>query len=107
MIKELLVLDNEVYNLEKNASSILAELDKEEKRIKQKKEEIKSQLKYEMEAKGIKSIKDEVNGINITYIEETQKETFDSKAFRKDNPDLYDNYVKFSDVKASVRISIK
>ena len=33
-------------------------------------------------------------------------ETFDSKTFRKDHPDLYDEYVSISMVKASVRMKV-
>ena len=33
--------------------------------------------------------------------------TFDSKKFREDHPNLYDEYIKMSDVKSSIRIKVK
>lgn len=38
-----------------------------------------------------------------TYIPESTKETFDSKKFKVDNPDLYKQYVRVSNVSESLR----
>ena len=47
-----------------------------------------------------------VSGNRIyTYIPETQRETFDSKALKEDSPDIYKKYVKISKVKDSMRTS--
>ena len=46
------------------------------------------------------------DGIKISYVAETTRETFDSKQFKADMPDLYNEYVKFSKVKSSVRIKV-
>lgn len=55
-----------------------------------------------MEENGVVSIKGD--GLSVTYIAPSQRETFDSKEFRADFPELYDSYVKLSPVKSSVRI---
>ena len=52
-------------------------------------------------------IKIDTPELSITYVDETYKESFDSKLFREQNPDLYDNYVKMSPVKASLRLKVK
>lgn len=57
-----------------------------------------------MEENGVYSIKGD--GLAVTYIAPTQREVFDSKKFRNDNPDLYDAYVKLSPVKSSIRIKV-
>ena len=41
----------------------------------------------------------------FTYIKETTSEKFDSKAFKKDNEELYNKYIKLSNVKESLRIN--
>lgn len=105
--KELLVLNNDTYLLDTETASKIAEFERTMKELKKKQDEIKEQLKYEMAAKGIKSIKDEVNNITITYVAPTERETFDSKSFRADHEDLYNDYIKFSEIKDSVRISVK
>lgn len=47
-----------------------------------------------------------VSGDRIyTYIPETQREIFDSKALKEDSPDIYKKYVKISKIKDSVRTS--
>lgn len=38
-----------------------------------------------------------------TYVPESTKETFDSKKFKVDNPDLYKQYVRVSNVSESLR----
>lgn len=106
-MKELLVLNNDTYLLDIETAKTIAEFERMAKEIKKKQDEIKEQLKYEMAAKGVKSIKDEVNGITITYIEPSERESFDSKQFRADHEDLYNEYINFSKVKDSVRISVK
>lgn len=40
----------------------------------------------------------------FTYIPETTRETFDSKALKSDDPELYKKYVKVSSVKESMRV---
>ena len=59
-----------------------------------------------MEDKQILSLKDEENGLLISYVASSERETFDSKKLRENNPDLYDEYVKFTPVKSSIRIKV-
>ena len=54
-----------------------------------------------------KKLKDEIVGLEVTYIAPSDRESFDSKKLREDNPDLYDEYVKMNPVKSSVRIKLK
>lgn len=68
-------------------------------------DELKKKLLLEMEKKNV--IKVETGDIRINYIAETYREKFNSKAFRSEYPDLYDSYVDFVPVKASVRIALK
>ena len=68
-------------------------------------DELKKKLLQEMEKKNV--IKVETGGIRINYIAETDREKFNSKAFRNEHPDLYDSYTDLVPVKASVRIALK
>jgi hypothetical protein len=76
-----------------------------EEKLKVKKDSLTLSLLEEMRDKGIKKI--ETPDVVISYIEESERETLDSKRFRTENPDLYDEYVKFTPVKASIRIKAK
>lgn len=76
-----------------------------EEKLKVKKDNLTLSLLEEMKNKGIKKI--ETPDVIISYIDESERETLDSKRFRTENPDLYDEYVKFTPVKASIRIKAK
>jgi hypothetical protein len=75
------------------------------KEIKEKEEDIKKIILEEMENKGI--LKVENDEFVISYIGATDRETFDTKSFRNAHADLYDEFVKMTPVKASVRIKLK
>ncbi len=75
------------------------------KALKDQYDQFKSELLSAMEQYGI--VKFENENVRINYVAETTRETFDSKQFKADMPDLYDEYVKFSKVKPSVRIKVE
>ena len=83
----------------------LAEFERMAEEIKTKQKILKDKILAEMEERGI--LKIETDELIINYVAEYDKESFDSKAFRKDNPDLYDEYIKISTVSASVRMKLK
>lgn len=83
----------------------ILDFEKKLKEIKEAKEELNALLLAEMESKSI--IKIESDDLLINYIAPSDRETFDSKTFRAEHPDMYDSYIKMSPVKASVRVKIK
>lgn len=52
-------------------------------------------------------IKFENDAIVVNYIAPTDFESFDSKTFRKDHADLYDEYVHMKERKAYVKVNAK
>ena len=101
---ELVKVENG-YILDKKSVEEIKEVEKLAKSLKAKQDAIKAELLKVMEDHN--SIKFENENLLINYIAPTQRETFDSKQLKDDNPDLYDLYVKLSEVKASVRIKLK
>lgn len=93
------------YQLTDAVISALKMIDEEEKKVKEKKEKIRDILLKEMEDKNILKLENE--NISITYKAPTERETFRTKDFKKDLPDLYDTYVEFTPVKSSLLIKIK
>lgn len=77
-------------------ADLLANFEKQVKEIKKKEDEVKSLVLEAMENNGI--VKVETDALTINYIAKTDRETFDSKTFRKDHADLYDEYVKITPV---------
>ena len=101
---ELIKIDNGRGALAQEVINKIADFERKAKEIKDAEDELKERIREEMEAKGI--IKIETPDVVINYIAHTDRETFDSKKFRSDNPDLYDEYVRMSPVKASIRIKV-
>lgn len=96
---------DDVYLLTREASVKLAEFEKLAKEIEAKQKELKESILKEMEETN--TIKIETEELTITYVAPTYREAFDTKKFRVDNPDLYDKYVKFSEVKSSIRMKVR
>lgn len=104
-LHNFIVKKEDNYQLADIITSELRMIDEEKKELKRKEDAIRETLLKEMEDKGIIKIADE--NISITYKAPTERETFRTKDFKKDLPDLYDTYVEFTPVKSSLLIKIK
>lgn len=102
---ELIKVENNIVLASDQLINEALEIKYLEEKLKAKKDNLTLTLLEEMKAKDIKKI--ETPDVIISYIDETERETLDSKRFRTENPDLYDEYVKFTPVKASIRIKAK
>ena len=80
-------------------------LEAAEAEIKQMKETLREWLLSEMERKGI--VKIDSPELTVSYVAAGDRETFDSKALKKDEPELYDKYARLTPYKASLRIKVK
>lgn len=58
-----------------------------------------------MEKNGI--IKAENDHVIVNYIKSADRETFNTKKFKEENPAVYDQYCTMKPVKASVRVKVK
>lgn len=102
---ELIKIENEIAVLDAETSMKIADFEKAIKELKEKEDELKQAILTEMESKRI--IKLETEDLMINYIASSERETLDSKRLREEQPDLYDEYVKFSPVKSSIRLKVK
>lgn len=103
---ELIKIENGIVLLDN--AEFVNEFIKEQKLMDALNESIKikkEMLLKEMEDKNI--LKIDTDTLNINYIAPSERETFDSKKFREENSDLYDEYVKFSPVKSFIRVKLK
>ena len=101
----LIKIENETALLNADVSKKIADFERQLKAIKEQEDILKQEILGEMEAKGI--IKVENDDLMISYIASTDRETFDSKAFKELHHDLYDEFVKMTPVKSSIRIKVK
>lgn len=102
---DLIKIENNTVLLNPETSKQIASFEKAIKELQEKEKALKESILDEMQKKNI--IKVDTEDITITYVAETYKETFDSKLFKEQNPDLYDAFVRISPVKASLRIKVK
>ena len=104
-MNEIVKLENGEYGLVKDAVDTIINIEKEIKRLKECQDNYKTTLLEKMEEYNIAKI--DIPELTITKKAPTQRETFDSKTFKATNPDLYDEYVTFTDVKGSITIKLK
>ena len=102
---EMIQIYKDEVMLTTEATNKIAELERTIAELKKMQDEVKKAIIDEMEQKGVVKLDNDV--ITITYIAPTDRETVDSKKFKEEQPDMYDEYVKISPVKASVRIKVK
>lgn len=103
-MSNLIVLTKNGALLSADTAAKIADFERQKKKIDALENVLRAEIMMEMEQRGIiKAVSEEVS---ISYIPEGDRESFDSKAFRKDHPDLYDEYVRLSRVKASIRIKV-
>lgn len=84
---------------------VIKDLDARVKEAKAKQEELKSALLQEMESRGLKTF--ENDGVKVTYVAPSKKITLDSKGIKEKYPDIYKEFSKESETKASLRITLK
>jgi predicted phage-related endonuclease len=94
---ELQTIDKNTVEKFSNALKQIALLEKEI-------EPIREQIKAEMEKRGILALK--LGEVNISYVAPTKRKTFDTRRFKAENADIYEQYTKESEVKSSIRIKV-
>lgn len=91
--------------LSTTVSVAIAEFEKKIKELKAQEDELKEQILSEMQAHNL--IKLETDDLVISYVDSYDKESFDKNKLKEDYPKLYDEYIKMSTVKPSIRIKVK
>jgi predicted phage-related endonuclease len=95
----------QIAEVEKQISLAVADLQNKQQELTSKNEEIKEQIKKAMEEKDIKKFENDY--IAITYVAPTTRNTVDSAKLKEKFADVYNQCLKTSDVKSSVRIKVK
>ena len=94
-------LPQKVYDVQQYLAMLEADVKKKIEEL----NTIKDGLCKMMLDKGIKRFTTPV--MQLTTVTPAPKQTFDSKKFKDDYPELYDKYLKTSEVKPSIRITFK
>ena len=102
---EMIVFENGNAVITKEVLDQIAVIDTQMKFYDTQYKALKEQLKEKMEEAGI--VKIEMPDVDITYVGPTQRESLDSKALRAEEPEIYNKFIKKSDVKSCIRIKVK
>ena len=96
------------FNKDNNAIAIMkqiAAISKQKKELEDQEKKVRESLEAAMEQYGIKSFDNDI--LKVTYVAPTTKTTVDSKKLKKEQPEIFAKYSNVSNVKASVRITVK
>ena len=104
-MKSMVKLENGEYGLVSDAINTIVEIEKQIKDLKALQDSYKEKLLKEMEENNV--LKVDTEELSISYVAPSTRETLDIKKLKEDLPDIYDLYVKFTDVKSSLRIKVK
>lgn len=104
-MNEIIVKNGGIAVLSDEAITEIIEIENSKKALKAREETLKAALFEAMEANDI--IKMGTSDLTVTRVLPTDRETFDTKRFREEHPDMYDDYVEMKPVKGSLRIKLK
>ena len=104
-MKDLIEIKAGEYSLTTDTINTIVTIEKEIAKLKEMQDNYKKILLEQMEENNVMKI--DIPELTITRTLPTQRETLDSKLLREEKPDVYDEYVKFSEVKSSLRVKIK
>ena len=108
--------NNEKFELKKIASdeqlmqlleveALIKSIEEKKKKAEEQAKELRAELMKAMEANGVKSFENDL--IRITYVAPSTRQSIDSAKLKKEQPTIYASYLKSSEVKASLRITLK
>lgn len=101
-MNEIKIIDGQ---LPQELTAQIAELEKQAKEIAEKQKQMKEAILQAMKEKEI--LKIEAPEVTITYVAPTTTEKLDSKALKKELPDIYDTYCQISQRADYIKITIK
>lgn len=89
----------------KRLEELIKYCDEQKKKAEEQSRSLKEILLQEMESRGLKTF--EKDGLKITYVAPSTRSTIDSTRLKKEHPEIVEEYSKTSEVKASLKITLK
>jgi len=106
-MNSLVVLENGEYDVALDVKNTIFSIENEIKNLTDLRDKYKKALIKEIEDRGITkcNIKNEL--FTLTYKAPSTKETLDSKSLKADMPEIYNEYIKISEVSSSISVRLK
>ena len=105
MENNLIVVNNNELELTKEGIKFIKKVQKAKVELAKMEEQLKNMFQEQMEVSGIKKYTSPDGTFKATYYEETTTNRFDSTKFKKENEELYNQYLVPSTRKAYVKFN--
>lgn len=105
MENELIIVNNNELELTKEGIKFIKKAQKAKVELAKMEEQLKNMFQEEMEKNNIKKYTSPDGTFKATYYEETTTNRFDSTKFKKENEELYNQYLVPSTRKAYVKFN--
>ena len=105
MKNELMIVNNNEIELTKEGIKFIKKVQKAKVELTKMEEQLKNMFQEQMEVNGIKKYTSPDGTFKATYYEETTTNRFDSTKFKKENEELYNQYLVSSTRKAYVKFN--
>lgn len=106
-INSLILLENGEYDVALDVKQTIFAIEKEIKNLTELRDKYKKALIQEIEDRGITKCNITNDFFTLTYKGVSTRETLDSKRLKEDMPEIYDEYVKISNVSSSISVRLK
>ena len=105
MENELILVNNNELELTKDGIKFIKKVQKAKIELAKMEQQLKDMFQEQMELNGIKKYTSPDGTFKATYYEETTTNRFDSTKFKKENEELYNQYLVSSTRKAYVKFN--
>ena len=105
MENNLIVVNNNELELTKEGIKFIKKVQKAKVELAKMEEQLKNMFQEQMEVNGIKKYTSPDGTFKATYYEETTTNRFDSTKFKKENEELYNQYLVTSTRKSYVKFN--
>ena len=105
MENNLIVVNNNEIELTKEGIKFIKKVQKAKVELAKMEEQLKNMFQEQMEVNGIKKYTSPDGRFKATYYKETTTNRFDSTKFKKENEELYNQYLVPSTKKAYVKFN--
>lgn len=106
-MNNLIVLDNGELDVASDVKKTIYAIESEIKKLTEIKENYKQALIKEIEDRGLLKCNISNELFTLTYKGASTRESLDSKSLKADMPEIYNEYVKISNVSSSISVKLK
>lgn len=106
-MNNLVMLDNGEYEVALDVKNTIFAIENEIKKLSELRDNYKKALIKEIEDRNIEKCNIKNDLFTLTYKGPSTRESLDSKSLKEDMPEIYNEYVKITNVSSSISVKLK